>query len=173
MEIFEITQVYGTGPFGHARATRIFVGPTIKGWLDLAADGSRHYDPEGVIHDIFVMSPLVWRGRRSHGGIAFSTRRIMDRLESLADRIADPQVRLFTGVFPRLKGQTCSQILWWKPLPPRCVLIGAEEDLAGLRGPLVLLQSEEPPAYPHDGWVGFGGVSIDWGSMTEQLHPLR
>jgi|GEM_PF-3416296 len=169
MEIFEITQVYGAGPFGHAGAARIFVGPTIKGWLDLAADGSRRYAPEGVIHDIFVMSPLTWRGRRSHGGIAFSSRRIMARLESLTDRIADPQVRLFTGVFPRLKGQPCSQILWWKPLPPRCVLIGAEEDLPGLQGPLTRHESGEPPAHPDHSWVGIGRVEIDWNKLSEHV----
>jgi hypothetical protein len=55
MHIHEITQIYGTGPFGHAGATKVFVGPTIKGWLDLAATGTRGYEPEGIIHDLFVM----------------------------------------------------------------------------------------------------------------------
>lgn len=173
MEIYEITQVYGTGPFGHAGATQVFVCPTIKGWLDLAATGTRRYDPEGIIHDLFVMSPLVWRGRRKFGDHAFSSTKIMDRLEALSDQIADRQVRLFTGVFPRLRGQPCSQILWWRPLPPRCVLIGAEEDLPGLRGQLTRHEAGQPPAYPHDGWVGLGGVDIDWRDVGGRADAAR
>ena len=65
----------------------------------------------------------------------------MDRLERLSVRITDPEVRLFTGVFPRSKGQPSSQVLWWRPLTPRAVLIGVEEDLEALREPLVRQES--------------------------------
>lgn len=173
MQIYEITQIYGTGPFGRAGVTQVFVSPTIKGWLDLYASKKRRYDPEGVIHDLFIMSPNIWRSQRRLGRLPYSSPRIMDRLEIVTAQIDDPQIRLFTGVFPRLKGQPCSQILWWKPLPPGCVLIGVEEDLPGLRAPLTRHESAEPSAYPHDSWVGIGGLSIDWGCGTEQLHPVR
>ena len=49
---------------------------------------------------------------------------------------------MFTVVFPRTKGQPSSQVLWWRPLTPRAVLIGVEE-----------------------GWCGFGRISIDWRSV--------
>jgi hypothetical protein len=124
MGIYEITQIYGCGPFGHAGATQVYVTETIKGWLDLAEKGARRYDPEGIIHDLFVMSPFVWNGLRRIGPLPYSTPRMMDRLERLSARITDPQLRLFTGVFPRSKGQPCRQILWWRPLPLQAVLFG-------------------------------------------------
>ena len=77
------------------------------------------------------------------------------------------ELRLFTGVFPRSKGQPCKQVLWWLPLPPRSVLIGVEEDLASLKGPFVRHESDKPPAYPHGSWCGMGRISIDWGIVEE------
>ena len=83
MDIHEITQIYGSGPFGHAGATQVFVTETIKGWLSLAENGTRRYDPEGIIHDLFVMSPLIWSGRRRVGPFPYSTPQVMDRLGSV------------------------------------------------------------------------------------------
>jgi hypothetical protein len=167
MNISEITQIYGSGPFGLAGARQVFVTETIQGWLDRARQPDRRYDPEGVIHDLFVMCPVVWSGHRRVGAFQYASPRIMDRLERLTARISDPEVRLFTGVFPRSKGQPCSQILCWRPLTPRAVLIGAEEDLEAIEGPLVRHESGEPPAHPHDAWCGFGRISIDWRVVKE------
>jgi len=163
VEIYEITQIYSSGPFGHAGATKVFVTETIKSWL-----GRAEKDPEGIIHDLFVMSPLIWSGRRRVGPFPYSTPQVMDRLERVSARIADPHLRLFTGVFPRSKGQPCKQVLWWLPLPPRSVLIGVEEDLASLKGPFVRHESDKPPAYPHGSWCGMGRISIDW-LIVEEL----
>jgi len=157
VEIYEITQIYGSGPFGHAGATKVFVTETIKGWLDRAEK-----DPEGIIHDLFVMSPLIWSGRRRVGPFPYSTPQIMDRLERLSARIGDPKLGLFTGTFPRSKGQPCNQILWWRPFAHRSVLIGVEEDLPSLNGPIITHESGKQPAHPHDGWCGMGRISIDW-----------
>jgi hypothetical protein len=167
MNIYEITQIYGCGPFGHAGATQVFVTETIQGWLSLARQPSRRYDPEGVIHDLFVMCPIVWSGHREIGAIQYASPRIMDRLERLSTRITDPEVRQFTGVFPRTKGQPSSQVLWWRPLTPRAVLIGVEEDLEALKEPIVRQESGKPPAHPHDAWCGFGRISIDWRVVKE------
>src|SRR4051812_2492946 len=158
MEIYEITQKYGTGPFGHAGATQIFVTETIKGWLGIAEKDTGRYDPKGTIHDLFVMSPLIWSGCRKIGSLPFSTSHIMDRLEKLSSRITDSHIRLFTGVFPRSKGKPCKQIMWWRPLPPRSVLIGIEEDLTSLSGPIIRHESGKPSAYPHNGWCGMGRI---------------
>ena len=162
MEICEITQIYGSGPFGHAGATQIFVTGTIKGWLDLAEKPTVRYDPEGIIHDLFVMSPWVWTGRRRIGNLPYATPQIMDRLERLSTRINNPQLRLFTGVFPRSKGQPCKQILWWRPFSPQSVLIGVEGDLPSLDGQIIRHESGKPSAHPHDSWSGMGRTSIDW-----------
>ena len=162
MEICEITQFYGSGPFGHSGATHIFVTPTINGWLGLDENGTRRYDPEGIIHDLFVMSPFGWTGHRKIGSVPYSTPQIMDRLEQLSARISDPQLRLFTGVFPRSKGRPSKQILWWRPFSPQSVLIGVEEDLPSLDGRIVRHESGKPPVHPHDSWCGIGRISIDW-----------
>ncbi len=162
MNIHEITHIYGSGPFGHAGARQVFVTETIQEWLNLAKQPTRSYDPEGVIHDLFVMSPIVWRGQRKIGGLQYASPRIMDRLERLSARVTDPLLRLFTGVFPRSKGQPSSQIVWWRPLPPRAVLIGVEEDLETISEPILRHESGMSPAHPHDGWCGFGRISIDW-----------
>jgi hypothetical protein len=161
MQIYEITHVYGTGPFGRAGATQVYVTGTIKGWLDLAAKGTRRYDPEGILHDLFVMSPLVWRGLRRIAGLPYSSPQTMNRLDRLSSRLNDSQLRLFTGVFPRLKGQPCNQILWWRPLPTRAVLIGVEEDLDSFDQTLDCHDTGTPQPYPHDSWVGFTPVAID------------
>jgi len=164
----KITQIYGTGPFGHAGATQVYVSETIKGWLDLAEKGTRRYVPEGIIHDLFAMSPLVWSGSRTVGPFPYSTPQVMDRLGKLSASITDPHLRLFTGVVPRSKGQPCKQILWWRPLSPRSVLIGVEEDLPPLNAPIIRHESGKPPAHPHDGWCGMGRISIDWRERTKR-----
>jgi hypothetical protein len=165
MDIYEITQIYGSGPFGHAGATHIFVTETIKGWLDLAEKGTRRYDPEGIIHDLFVMSPFVWNGFRRIGSLPYATSQIMDRLERLSARISDPSLRLFTGTFPRSKGRPATQILWWRPFSPRSVLIGVEEDLPSLDGSFNRQESGNPSTHPRDSWCGMGRISIDWATV--------
>ena len=45
--------------FGHAGPRQVFVAETIQGWLDVAKEPTRGYDPEGIIHDLFVMRFLV------------------------------------------------------------------------------------------------------------------
>jgi hypothetical protein len=167
MDIHEITQIYGSGQFGHAGATKVFVTETIKGWLDRAEKGTRRYDPVGIVHDLFVMCPHIWSGCRRIGPFPYSTPQVMDRLERLSARIADFHLRLFTGGFPRSKGQPCKQILWWRPLSLRCVLIGVEEDLLSLNRPFVCHESGKPPAFLHGSWCGMGRISIDWGIVEE------
>jgi hypothetical protein len=166
IESCDITQIYGSGPFGHAGATQIFVTTAIKGWLDLAEKPTIRYDPEGIIHDLFVMSPWVWNGCKRIGKLPYSTPQIMDRLERLCAVITDPQLRLFTGVFPRSKGRPSKQILWWRPFSPRSVLLGVEEDLPWLNGAIIRHESGKPPAHPHDSWCGMGTISIDWRTVA-------
>jgi hypothetical protein len=93
VEIYEITQIYGSGPFGHAGATKVFVTETIKSWL-----GRAEKDPEGIIHDLFVMSPL------RVGPFPYSTPQVMDRLERLSARIADPHFEALYRRFPQVEG---------------------------------------------------------------------
>jgi hypothetical protein len=171
MDIYEITQVYGSGPFGHAGATQVYVTETVKGWLDLAKKGASRYDPEGIIHDLFVMSPFLWSGRRKIGPLPYSSPRVMDRLAKISAAMTDPHVRLFTGEFPGSKGQPSKQILWWRPLPKRAVLIGVEEDLDSIKEPIVRYESGEPPAYLHDAWCDMGRISIDWPNVEPRGEP--
>ena len=50
---------------------KVFVTETIKSWL-----GRAEKDPEGIIHDLFVMSPL------RVGPFPYSTPQVMDRLRA-------------------------------------------------------------------------------------------
>jgi hypothetical protein len=146
MHAHEITHIYGSGPFGNAGVTQVFVTDTIKGWLDRAKDAT------GILHDLYTMAPLVWKdgdpGMRRYAAPA-----IMRRLAALS-ALTDPRVRLFCGVFPRAKGRPRTQILWWRPISAREVLIGAEEDLDSIDEPIVRHDSGQPSAYPHGEWRG-------------------
>ena len=48
MEIYEITQIYGSGPFGHAGATKVFVTETIESWLAPCRERPRRHHPRPV-----------------------------------------------------------------------------------------------------------------------------
>lgn len=84
------------------------LSPVIQQWL---ARPPRHWDAEGILDDLRNLAEsCIWDGRRGHG-IPYSYKPIMDRLEVLQARY--PRLHFFAGVFPRLKGQPCTQILWY------------------------------------------------------------
>jgi hypothetical protein len=109
-----------TFPYGLGKRK---LSPTIAAWFAKAKDKRGQWSTEGLEHDLILMATsCIWRGNRKIGGINFTKPKVMDRLENL--QAAFPTLTFFTGVFPRLKGQSSTQILWYSDTE-----LGTEDDL--------------------------------------------
>jgi hypothetical protein len=87
----------------------LHLSPTIQQWL---ASHPRNWDAEGILIDLRNLAEgCRWDGRRRRVGIPYSRKDIMDRLDVFQARY--PRLNFFSGVFPRIKGQPCTQILWY------------------------------------------------------------
>jgi hypothetical protein len=99
------------------------LSPTIAAWFAKAKDKQGQWSEEGLEHDLILMATsCIWHGKRKVGGTNFTKPKIMDRLESLQARF--PTLTFFTGVFPRITGQPCTQILWYSDTE-----LGTQDDL--------------------------------------------
>jgi hypothetical protein len=117
----------------HGWPVQVLVSPEIEAWF-IKGEGKAVWDAAGICHDLSVMSSMArWKGIRRIGGTNFTDPPIMDRLERLQDTLPDGAI-LFTGTFPRSKGQQKKQILWMAERRDRArgvavILIGVESEI--------------------------------------------
>jgi hypothetical protein len=148
-KIYDVTHIYGTGPFRKYGARRILVSPSINGWIHKT---SKLWTPDAILHDLFVMGEFPWRGQRKFGKLPFADPALMNRMEALQSN--NPRLRLFCGVFPRLKGQDCKQVLWWVPLSGKSILFGTENEVPLLDGTLEREGEGLPDPHAGTSWTG-------------------